>query len=57
MMYAFNNFGQDGIVSDNIKGNLSANTDMKMQFAVNNGVVEVTNMNGVVDFLIKKESC
>jgi small nuclear ribonucleoprotein (snRNP)-like protein len=54
LMYAFNNFGQDGIVSDNIKGNLSANTEMKMMFAVNNGVVEVKNMNGVVDFIIKK---
>ena len=53
VFYAFNNFGQNGITSKNIRGKM--NTNATLTLGLNNkGSVIDNSMKGVVDFSIKK---
>lgn len=51
VMYAFNNFGQTGIQSDNLKGRLT--TDAAIQFDIDRNTEQPSNINGFFDFSIK----
>ena len=49
---AFNNFGQDGITAENLRGKLTS--DVNLQVAVNDeGTVYKESVEGVVDFSLK----
>ena len=51
IMYAFNNFGQEGIASENLRGKLTANADVTMDLDRNAKLA--SNMVGFVDFSLK----
>ncbi len=51
IMYAFNNFGQDGIASENLKGSLTA--DVNVQMNLDRNARLASNMDGVVNFSLK----
>lgn len=52
VMYAFDNFGQNGISSDNLRGKLTSSADIQMDIDRNLG--SPSNINGFVDFSLKK---
>lgn len=53
VMYAFNDFGQDGISHENLRGKLSSVVDIKMDIDRDlQGMPQ--NINGYVDFSLKK---
>jgi hypothetical protein len=52
IMYAFDNFGQDGIVSENLRGKLTANANLTMNLDRNAKVA--SNMSGALDFSLKQ---
>lgn len=53
VFYAFNNFGQKGITSENLRGKLTATANVRMDIDRNlTGMPE--NMEGYVDFSLKK---
>jgi hypothetical protein len=55
VLYAFNNFGQDAILSDNLQGKLSSNIDIRMD--IDRTLKKApTNLEGYVDFSLKKGS-
>ena len=49
----FNNFGQDGITSQNLRGSLTATVQLSMQLYKRNGSFIVGSRNGYVDFSLK----
>ena len=51
VMYAFDNFGQHGIESDNLKGKLDMNAAVKLY--INRNTEQPSDINGYVDFSIK----
>lgn len=52
VMYAFNNFGQNGIESENLRGKISSQADIKMD--IDRNLETPSNINGYVDFSLKK---
>ncbi len=55
LFYAFDNFGQDGISFTNLKGNLSAITNVSISLT-KDGAVIPASARGVVDFSLRKGS-
>jgi len=53
VFYAFNNFGQDGITSENLRGKLTSSGDVKMDIDRDLAGTP-TNMEGFIDFSLKK---
>ncbi|MEJ7683879.1 MAG: AsmA-like C-terminal region-containing protein [Segetibacter sp.] len=53
VFYAFNNFGQDGITSENLRGKLTSSVDVKMDIDRDLADKPI-NMEGFVDFSLKK---
>ncbi len=51
VMYAFNNFGQSGIVADNLKGKLTMGA--AVQLDINRNTEQPSDIGGYVDFSIK----
>ena len=51
LMHAFNNFGQTGIESENLKGLLTADADVHMD--LNRMAIQTSNVQGVVNFSLK----
>jgi hypothetical protein len=55
VFYAFNNFGQDAIMSENLQGKLTSNIDIRMD--IDRQLQKPpTNLEGYVDFSLKKGS-
>jgi hypothetical protein len=55
VLYAFNNFGQDAILSDNLQGKLSSDIDIRMD--IDRTLKKApTNLEGYIDFSLKKGS-
>jgi hypothetical protein len=55
VLYAFNNFGQDAILSDNLQGKLTCDIDIRMD--IDRTLKKApTNLEGYVDFSLKKGS-
>jgi hypothetical protein len=53
VFYAFNNFGQNGITSENLRGKLSSSADINMD--IDRNLEEApTNMSGIIYFSLKK---
>jgi len=50
---AFDNFGQDGITSNNLRGNLTADGQISMQLNRRGGSIIKTGMNGFINFSLK----
>jgi len=50
---SFDNFGQDGISGQNLKGTLNTNADVKLLID-NTGSIVPGSMNGIVDFSLNK---
>ncbi len=53
VFYAFSNFGQDGISSENLRGKLTSSADVKMDID-RNLLGAPTNMAGIIEFSLKK---
>ncbi len=53
ILYSFNNFGQDGITSQNLEGILNATADVNLKLQNDAGVVP-SSLYGKVDFSLKK---
>jgi hypothetical protein len=53
VMYAFNNFGQDGISYENLRGKLTSSVDIAMDID-RELKGNPTNMDGYIDFSLKK---
>ncbi len=51
VMYAFDNFGQSGISSENLRGKLTSSADVKMD--IDRNVGSPSNIDGFVDFSLK----
>ena len=51
VFYAFNNFGQKGIESDNLKGKLTSSANVVLD--INRNTEQPSNINGNVDFSLK----
>jgi hypothetical protein len=49
LFYAFNNFGQDGIASENIQGTLNSTANVSLQFD-EKGIAIPGSIKGIVDF-------
>jgi hypothetical protein len=52
LFHAFNNFGQDGIASENIQGTLNALTNIGLSFDANGSIIPGT-IKGTVDFSLR----
>lgn len=53
VFYAFNNFGQNGITSENLRGKLTASSNVKMDIDRDLAGTP-TNMSGIIGFSLKK---
>lgn len=53
VFYAFNNFGQNGITSENLRGKLTSSAEIKMDIDRDLGGTP-TNMEGFINFSLKK---
>jgi hypothetical protein len=53
LFHAFDNFGQDGMTADNLRGNLTATVHVSTQLHKRNGRVVREGMNGHMDFSLK----
>jgi hypothetical protein len=51
VMYAFDDFGQDGISYENLKGKVASNADVSLD--IDRNVLKPSNLNGIVSFSIK----